>query len=156
MQRTHLLAKHLKASPGWHQSCIIALVIFGLIRMGSVNLSRIAQTMGHGNGIDSGRKRLKRFFAWKFKINIMMVANQEVVIPAKELPHRPTGSFDLIQIQKAADRETLNGEKNDKNRVRTGLSPALHPCRVALPINHDTSTEIATNPFMFHPVGLAH
>ncbi|WP_257291180.1 hypothetical protein [Endozoicomonas sp. ONNA1] len=30
--------------------------------MGSVNLSRIARTMGHGTGIDFGRKRLKRFF----------------------------------------------------------------------------------------------
>ncbi|WOG25727.1 hypothetical protein [Endozoicomonas sp. 8E] len=32
--------------------------------MGSVNLSRIARTMGHGTEIDSRRKRLKRFFAW--------------------------------------------------------------------------------------------
>ncbi|WP_257255110.1 MULTISPECIES: hypothetical protein [unclassified Endozoicomonas] len=31
--------------------------------MGSVNLSRTARTMGHGTGIDSGRERLKRFFA---------------------------------------------------------------------------------------------
>ncbi|WP_257279997.1 hypothetical protein [Endozoicomonas sp. ISHI1] len=52
MQHTHSLAKHLKTSLGWHQSRIdlIALVIFGLIQMGSVNLSRIriARTMRHG------------------------------------------------------------------------------------------------------------
>ncbi|WOG27611.1 hypothetical protein [Endozoicomonas sp. 8E] len=65
VQHTHSLAKHLKTSLGWHQSRIdlIALVIFGLIQMGSVNLSRIARTMGHATEIDSRRKRLKRFFA---------------------------------------------------------------------------------------------
>ncbi|WP_257252481.1 hypothetical protein [Endozoicomonas sp. SESOKO3] len=31
--------------------------------MGSVNLSRIARTMGHGTEIDSRRKRLKHFYA---------------------------------------------------------------------------------------------
>ncbi|WP_257287919.1 MULTISPECIES: hypothetical protein, partial [unclassified Endozoicomonas] len=50
---------------------LIALVIFGLIQMGSVNLSRIARTMGHGTEIDSRRKRLKCLLA---------------VIPAGEYP----------------------------------------------------------------------
>ncbi|WP_257281690.1 MULTISPECIES: hypothetical protein [unclassified Endozoicomonas] len=136
MQHTHSLAKHLKISLGWHQSRIdlIALVIFGLIQMGSVNLSRIARTVGHGTEIDSRRKRLKRFFAlssrelddiarmvvdWMvpegnqvvcpdrtnrdfglFKINIMMVAKQQVVIPAKEAVAKAgTIQLELISLQ---------------------------------------------------------
>lgn len=66
VQHTLSLEKQLKASLGWNQSRInlIALAIFGLIQVGSVNLSRIARTMGHGTEIDSRHKRLKRFFCW--------------------------------------------------------------------------------------------
>ena len=67
MQHTHSLEKQLKASLGWHQARInlMALAIFGLIQVGSISLSRIAKTMGHGREIDSRRKRLKRFLMWE-------------------------------------------------------------------------------------------
>ncbi|WP_263079026.1 IS4 family transposase [Endozoicomonas sp. Mp262] len=67
VQHTHSLEKQLKASFNWHQSRInlMALAIFGLIQVGTVSLSRIAQTMGHHTEIDSRRKRLKRFLMWK-------------------------------------------------------------------------------------------
>ena len=66
MQHTHSLATQLNAYLDWHQSRIdlTALVVMGMIQICSVNLSRVARTMGHGTDIDSRRKRLKRYFAW--------------------------------------------------------------------------------------------
>ena len=65
MAQSRPLALQLKSSLDWHQSRInlMALVIMGLIQTSSVNLAKIARTMGHGTQLTSRHKRLKRFFA---------------------------------------------------------------------------------------------
>ena len=66
MQPTHSLQKQLSTFLNWHPARIevTALVILGFLQICTVNLAKIARTMGSDVDIESHRKRLKRFFAW--------------------------------------------------------------------------------------------
>lgn len=63
----------------------MALAIFGLIQLGTVSLSRIAKTMGHGTEVASRRKRLKRFLMWKgMKLDEIALMVVEWMVPEGE------------------------------------------------------------------------
>jgi len=85
MKQAHSLAIKLKPLLGWHQSHIdlLALFIFGLIQTGSVNLTRIARTMGPSALTDSHNKRLKRFLR-SFDLNFDQIAQLITCISAPE------------------------------------------------------------------------
>lgn len=87
MTQAHSLAVKLKPLLGWHQSHInlLALFILGMIQTGSVNLPRIARTMGLGAQTDSHNKRLKRFLSG-FDLNFDQIARLIAAISAPEGP----------------------------------------------------------------------